>query len=78
LDLHNKEQESTSHQATLVTGRRGLIYTIHQDGAQGRTPHGQIYPKRRDIAVSHRSWPADIISDRATEGTQGTAPRGRK
>jgi hypothetical protein len=33
LGLYNKEQESTSHQAALVTGRTGLIYTRHQDQA---------------------------------------------
>jgi hypothetical protein len=73
----NRKAPSTSQQASCACNRAQKSYT-HRDGAQGRTPHGRIYPKRRDRAASHRSWAADIKIDRATEGTQGTAPRGRE
>ena len=40
----------------------------------GWTPNGEIVPCR----TADRSWAADMKNDRATERTQGTAPRGRK
>jgi hypothetical protein len=42
-DLHNKGQESTSHQAALATGRTNLIYTIHQTIRQTRARRWSSY-----------------------------------
>jgi hypothetical protein len=62
-------------EARIILG--GATRGQNKWGMQGPAPHGLIWPKRRDIAVSHRSWAADIKIDRATERIQGTATRGR-
>jgi hypothetical protein len=55
FDLHNKVQESTSHQAALVTGRRNLIYTrMELIGSPEGNKRGHKAATRRDLNREER------------------------
>jgi hypothetical protein len=83
LDLNNKEQEITGHQAAPVTGRTDLIYTRqHQDGAHRQPGRAQVGPghkaatrrdlKREESSGSRRTKARRVDPKSAVQGRQKT------
>ena len=77
MDLHNKGQESTSHQATPVTGRTNLIYTrvTGPDTSDNTPDQGQAMELIQDVI---QKWPAVPVgkSHKRADGQTPPPPGG--